>query len=55
MAESQPGQGPDAPEGEPVPDLDERQLLELTELVYKLMREEIILSSERSGQRPIRR
>jgi hypothetical protein len=55
MAESQPAERPEAGEGERVPDLDERQLNELTTLVLRMLRDEISLATERSGQRPIRR
>jgi len=55
MSESQPIQQPEAAQSERVPDLDPRQEEQLTDLVYRLLRNEILRERERSGERPVRR
>jgi hypothetical protein len=49
MAESQPAGASDAAQGEVVPELDPKQIEQLAEMVYRLLRDEIRLELERSG------
>lgn len=55
MSESQPMEEPKAAESERVPDLDPRQEEQLTDLVYRILRNEIMRERERSGEHPVRR
>jgi hypothetical protein len=55
MSESQPTEQTPAADEERVPDLDPHQVEQLTDLVYRLMRAEVVLDRERSGERSIRR
>jgi hypothetical protein len=55
MSESQPMEQPEAAESDRVPDLDPRQEDQLTDLVYRLLRNEVMRERERSGERTVRR
>ena len=55
MSESQPVERPEGAESERVSDLNAREEEQLTDLVYRLLRNEIMRERERSGERPIRR
>lgn len=53
MPESQPGNDAapgQASQPERVPELEPRQLEKLTEMVYRLVREELLLTRERRGE-----
>ena len=49
MAESQASSSSRAAEADRVPDLDAGQLRQLTELVYRLIKDQAILEKERRG------
>ena len=49
MSESQAPSGSPVAEADRVPDLDEKQLRRLTELVYRPMRDQVLLEQERRG------
>lgn len=49
MAESRPSAEHEQADGLKVPDLEGRELEKLTDLVYKLMKEELLLARERRG------
>ena len=53
MAESQPTGASDPAQGEMVPELDPKQIEQLAEMVYRLLRDEIRLELERSGASPL--
>jgi hypothetical protein len=55
MAESQPSGTPDAASsGEKVPELEPKEFEQLTEMVYRLLRDEMLLELERRGAPSIR-
>ena len=53
MSESQSAERPETTENDRVPDLNPQQEAQLSELVYKLIRDEILQERERSGRRAI--
>jgi hypothetical protein len=49
MSESQPSGKSNAAQAEMVPELDPKQFEQLMEMVYKLLRDEMLLELERRG------
>jgi hypothetical protein len=54
MSESQPAGTADAAQAEMVPELEPKQFELLTEMVYRLLRDEMLLEVERRGAPSIR-
>jgi hypothetical protein len=52
MSESTAAPGSNQGDDTRVPDLDARELEKLAELVYRLMKEDLVLQKERSGSLP---
>ncbi len=54
MSESQPSGTSNAAEGEMVPEMEPKEFEQLAEMVYKLLRDEMLIELERRGAPTIR-
>ncbi|HEY7467287.1 MAG TPA: hypothetical protein VIB47_11415 [Dehalococcoidia bacterium] len=54
MAEGQPTGASDAGQGDMVPELEPKQFEQLAEIVYRMLRDEMLLELERRGAPSVR-